>query len=112
MADLAVRTKAERTLDVSGRQDGMAKGDDPDRLPMMTREDYDRIGGILREIGGHNVVWGSQAHLDVWMVEHQVRAERLTNERLSRATWALVLATAALVLATVALVFVTIAVSH
>lgn len=90
----------------------MAKADDHGRLPMITREDYDRIGGILREIGGQHVVWGAQAHLDVWMVEHQIRSERLTNERLSKATWALFLATAALVLATVALVVVTVAVSH
>lgn len=88
----------------------MAKGDEHDRLPMMTREDYERIGGILREIGGHNVVWGAQAHLDVWMVEHQIRSERLTSTRLATATWALFVATAALVLATVALVWVT--VSH
>lgn len=86
----------------------MAKDDDRDRLPMMTRDDYDRIGGILREIGGHNVVWGAQAHLDVWMVEHQIRSERLTSARLSTATWALFLATAGLVLATIALVYVTV----
>jgi hypothetical protein len=81
---------------------------DLDRLPMMMREDYERIGGILREIGGPNVTWGSQAHLDVWMAEHQIRAERLTNARLTRATWALFLATVALVLAS----GVTVAVGH
>jgi hypothetical protein len=86
---------------------GMGAEEDHDRLPMMSREDYERIGQILREIGGHNVTWGSQAHLDVWMVEHQIRAERLTNSRLTRATWGLFFATGALVLATIALVLIT-----
>ncbi|SIJ12493.1 Uncharacterised protein [Mycobacteroides abscessus subsp. abscessus] len=79
---------------------------------MITREDYDRIGAILREIGGPNVYWGSQAHLDVWMVEHQIRSERLTSAHLTRATWGLVGATVALVVATIVLVLVTFAVSH
>jgi hypothetical protein len=90
----------------------MGTDEDHDRLPMMTREDYDRIGQILREIGGPSVTWGSQAHLDVWVAEHQIRAERLTNARLAYATWALFFATAVLVAATVALVLVTVAVSH
>ena len=43
-----------------GRHDVMSTDEDHDRLPMMTREDYERIGQILREIGGPNVTWGSQ----------------------------------------------------
>lgn len=89
----------------------MAKDSDHDQLPMMTRADYDRIGAVLREIGGPNVVWGSQSHLEVWMVEHQIRSERLTNAHLTKATWALFFATVALVVATVVLVLVTFAVA-
>lgn len=85
----------------------MAERVDHDQLPMITPDDYKRIGAILNEIGGPNVVWGSQAHLDVWMTEHQIRCERLTNAQLSRATWALFGATVALVVATVVLVLVT-----
>lgn len=82
--------------------------DDPDQLRMITADDYNRIGRLLREIGGANVSWGAQAHLDVWMVEHQIRVVRLTNARLTQATWGLVAATVVLAVATVALVFVTI----
>lgn len=90
----------------------MAADENHDQLPMITREDYQRIAGILREIGGPNVSWGSQSHLDVWMVEHQLRAERLSSALLTKATWALVGATVSLVLVTVALVVVTLVVSH
>ena len=78
-----------------------------DQLRMMTKEDYDRIGRMLRDIGGPHVTWGAKAHLDVWMVEHQMRAERLTNARLTQATWGLVAATVVLAIATIALVYVT-----
>jgi len=89
----------------------MAADENRDKLPMITREDYQRIAGVLREIGGPNVAWGSQAHLGVWMVERQIRAERLSSPLLTKATWALVMATMVLGLVTVALLVVTLAVA-
>lgn len=77
-------------------------------LPQMESDEHKRIGEVLRQIGGDNVIWGAQAHLDVWLTEHRIRSELLATARLTRATWVLVLATVVLAVATVALVVVTV----
>jgi hypothetical protein len=48
----------------------------------------------------------AQNRMEIWIVEHRLRAERLATDRLTRATEALVWATGVLALATIALVFV------
>lgn len=79
-----------------------------DQLGEMSEDEQKRIGGLLGQIGGPHVIWGAQAFLDVWIVEHRTRAEREATARLTAATWVLVLATVVLALATVALVVVTV----
>lgn len=78
-----------------------------DWIQAMPDEDRERIGTLLKGIGGRDVVWGAQQSLEVWMAEHRMRAERLASERLTRATWVLAAVTIVLAAATVALVFAT-----
>lgn len=79
-----------------------------DLLGEMSEDERTRIGGLLRQIGGHNVSWGAQAYLDVWITEHRMRAESQATARLAAATWVLVLSTAVLAFATIALVVATV----
>jgi hypothetical protein len=79
-----------------------------DQISEMSDADRARIGRILNEAAaavGWNVTWG-QAYLDVWVAEHRMRAERQATERLTAATWALVLATCVLAVTTIALLIV------
>jgi hypothetical protein len=80
-----------------------------DQISEMSDADRARIGRILNDAAaavGWNVTWG-QAYLDVWVTEHRMRAERQATERLTAATWALVIATCVLALTTIALLIVT-----
>jgi hypothetical protein len=47
-----------------------------------------------------------QNRMDIWVIEHRLRAERIVTSRLTQATWVLVGVTVALVIATAALVLV------
>jgi hypothetical protein len=39
----------------------------------MTEAERERIGRLLNQIGGRNVVWGAGKYLDVWITEHRMR---------------------------------------
>jgi hypothetical protein len=83
--------------------------DDGDELPTPSDEDIRRVRATLSTIGGKNVDWGAHQILDVLVVEHRMRSERLASERLMRATWVLAGATIVLAIATVVLIFATLA---
>jgi hypothetical protein len=79
-----------------------------DQISEMSDADRARISRILTGAAaavGWNVTWG-QAYLDVWVTEHRMRAERQATERLTAATWALVLASCVLAVTTIALLVV------
>jgi hypothetical protein len=48
----------------------------------------------------------AQNRMDIWIVEHRLRAQRMATDRLTRATKALVWATGVLAIATIASVVV------
>jgi hypothetical protein len=74
-----------------------------------TTEDLERIGKLLRQIGGHHVTWGAQQFLDVWLIEQRARLDQRMSERISTASWVLVAATFGLVICTAGLIFATLA---
>lgn len=74
------------------------------RIEGPSDEDLQRIGSVLRKIGGPHVVWGAQQTLDVWVAETRLEAERQASHRVLVATWVLAFATVALVLATIGLI--------
>jgi hypothetical protein len=76
----------------------METGDHRDRI--------DRIWRALFDVPSTAVI-SPQNRLDILVVEHRLRAERLATARLTRATWVLVAANGVLALATIALVYVT-----
>lgn len=80
-----------------------------DQLPEPTDAELQRVADLLRRIGGTQVIWGAKDALEVLVVEHRMRAERLASQRLMRATWVLAVATIALVAATVGLIYATFA---
>jgi hypothetical protein len=49
----------------------------------------------------------AQTRMEIWIVQHRVRAERMATDRLIRATQALVRASGVLAIATIALLVVT-----
>ncbi|KSU55014.1 hypothetical protein [Microbacterium enclense] len=69
--------------------------------------DIDRIKAILRRVGGPMVTWGAVDVLNVWVVEQRAALDREMSERLSRASWALVVATIGLVVCTAGLIWAT-----
>lgn len=75
-----------------------------------TAEDLERLGGVLRRVGGTHVVWGAQSVLDLWVVEKRAELDQEMSRRISIASWALVLATVGLVLCTAGLIWATLAV--
>jgi hypothetical protein len=74
-----------------------------------TAEDLERIGNLLRRIGGQNVAWGAQQSLDVWVIEQRARLDQQMSERIRNASWALVAATIGLVVCTAGLIWATLA---
>jgi hypothetical protein len=81
----------------------------PDRLQPATEQDMDRLNDVWQSLAGiGNYDFSPANRMELWALEHKVRTERLTTERLTRATWALVLATVVLAVASIALVVVTV----
>lgn len=79
------------------------------RIPEPTAEDLARIGRLLRQIGGKNVVWGASQRLDVWVLEQRALLDQQMSERVRIASWALVVATIGLVACTGGLIWATLA---
>lgn len=79
------------------------------QIPQPTAEDLERIGKLLRHIGGQHVVWGAKESLDVWVIEQRARLDQRMSERIYRTSWALVVATVGLVVCTAALIWATLA---
>jgi hypothetical protein len=82
---------------------------DEDLLTVPTPEDVARMNALWRAIKGEaiDIEFSASNRMDIWIIEHRLRAERLATERLNNTTRALVWATAVLALATIALVVVT-----
>lgn len=78
-------------------------------VPEPTAEDLERIGALLRHIGGQQVSWGAQASLDVWVIEQRARLDQQMSERIRTTSWALVAATVGLVVCTAGLIWATLA---
>lgn len=76
-------------------------------VPQPTTEDLERIGKLLRHIGGEYVVWGAKESLEVWVIEQRAKLDQRMSERIYRASWALVVATVGLVVCTAALIWAT-----
>ena len=72
-------------------------------------EDLERIAKLLRRIGGHDVIWGAQQTLDVWVVEQRARLDQRMSERIRTASWVLVATTFGLVICTAGLIGATLA---
>ena len=72
-------------------------GHDPHHIPEPTVQDLEGIRKLLRNIGGRDVSWGSQTELDIWVIEQRARLDQRTSERITAASWALVVATIGLV---------------
>jgi hypothetical protein len=88
----------------------VSANDIEDLIPVPSTEDRNRIDNIWRalfDVPGTASI-SPQNRLDVLVVEHRLKAERLATARLTCATVALVVATAILALATIALVYVTV----
>lgn len=79
------------------------------QIPEPTPEDLERIGKLLRQIGGRNVTWGAAQSLEVWVLEQRARLDQQMSERVRIASWALVLATVGLVICTGGLIWATLA---
>lgn len=73
-------------------------------IPEPTPEDLERIGNLLRRVGGPGTNWGAQQALDVWVIEQRARLDQRMSERISNASWLLVTATFGLVLCTAGLI--------
>lgn len=82
---------------------------DPHHIPEPTGQDLERIRKLLRNIGGRDVSWSSQAELDIWVIEQRARLDQRMSERITAASWALVVATIGLVLCTAGLIWATLA---
>ena len=79
-------------------------------MPRPTAEDLERIGTLLREIGGANVNWGAEDSLNLWVIEQRARLDQRMSQRIATASWALIAATVALVLCTAGLIWATLAI--
>lgn len=73
-------------------------------IPEPTPEDLERIGNLLRRVGGPGTNSGAQQALDVWVIEQRARLDQRMSERISSASWLLVTATFGLVLCTAGLI--------
>lgn len=87
----------------------MRKAPDSHHVPEPTPEDLERIGKLLRRIGGNNVSWGAKQSLDVWVLEQRTRIDQQMSERMRASSWALVGVTVALVVCTAGLIWATLA---
>jgi hypothetical protein len=75
-------------------------GDD-DLLPVPTRADKDRLDAVWKGLADvEHVQVNPQNRMDLWAIEHQVRANRLSTASLARASRALVWVTVGLVIVT------------
>lgn len=81
----------------------------PHQIPEPTAADLERIQQLLRNIGGPNVVWGAQSTFDVWTIEQRARLDQRMSQRITVASWALVIATIGLVACTAGLIWATLA---
>jgi hypothetical protein len=80
----------------------MADHNNEDLLAVPTQADRDRLDALWRgffDMPEHAVIHPSN-RMEVWAIEHQVKANRLSTAGLIRATRALVWVTIALVFAT------------
>jgi hypothetical protein len=78
-------------------------------VPEPTPEDLERIGTLLRRIGGPHVSWGAQASLDIWVTEQRAMLDQKMSERIRTTPLALVWATVGLVICTAGLIWATFA---
>jgi hypothetical protein len=81
----------------------------PHEIPEPTAEDLDRIGKLLRHVGGPSVSWGAKESLDVWVIEQRARLDQRMSDRIRTTSWALVAATIGLVVCTAGLIWATLA---
>ena len=78
-------------------------------VPEPTPQDLERIGTLLRRIGGSDTVWGAGAKLDIWVIEQRAKLDQQMSERIRTTSVALVWATIGLVICTAALIWATLA---
>jgi len=76
-------------------------GDD-DLLPVPTKADKDRLDAVWKGLADMPGLtqFNPQNRMDLWAIEHQVRANRLSTASLARASRALVWVTVGLVIVT------------
>lgn len=90
----------------------MRAKDNEDLIPVPSIEERNRIDKLwqsLFDVPDPSLAnTSAQNRLDVLVVEHRLKAERLAGERMVRTTKALVWATVVLAVATIALVYVTV----
>lgn len=79
------------------------------QVPEPTPHDLERIGTLLRRVGGRDTVWGAQATLDVWVIEQRAKLDQRMSERIHASSIALVWATIGLVVCTAGLIWATFA---
>ena len=71
-------------------------------LGKPTETDRDRLDGFWRDIAGPgNYNISPRDRMDAWAVEQQILSDQRANDRMTKATWALVLATVVEVCVTV-----------
>jgi hypothetical protein len=78
-------------------------------VPEPTPQDLERIGTLLRRIGGSDTVWGAGPKLDIWVIEQRSKLDQQMSERIRTTSVALVWATIGLVICTAALIWATLA---
>lgn len=87
----------------------MKRSDASHLVPEPTPQDLERIGTLLRRLGGSHVSWGAQASLDVWVIEQRAKLDQQMSSRIHTSSVALVWATIGLVLCTAGLIWATLA---
>lgn len=87
----------------------MTNSFEPPSVAEPSPEDLERLGRVLRQIGGANVVWGAKDVLDLWVVEYRAQLDQRMSARIQVTSWALVVATIGLVVCTGGLIWATFA---
>ena len=84
-----------------------------DLLAPLSNKERERIDKVWQSLtyDPSSLIINPRDRMDILMLEHRLKAERLATARVTRATWVLVAATAVLALATIALVYVTLVAS-